>query len=96
MCDLIRDIERSGSRIGRNAHIALHAEYVIARRHFAVIRIQTMLMAFASVMAAIGLVMAIAVAFYWLAETAGMQVPEPFSWLPTRGSQLYLNTLHPV
>lgn len=69
--NLVRDIERSGSRIGRNAHIALRAERIIARRRFAVIRTQTGLLAFAGVMAAIGVVMVNVAAFYWLSASYG-------------------------
>lgn len=69
--NLVREIERSGSRIGRNAHIALRAERVIARRRLAIIRTQTGLMAFAGVMAAIGVVMVNVAAFYWLSASYG-------------------------
>ena len=69
--NLVRDIERSGSRISRNAHIALRAERVIARRRLAVIRTQTGFMAFAGVMAAIGVLMVNVASFYWLSASFG-------------------------
>ena len=67
----MRDLERSSSRIGRNAHIALRAERVIARRRLAVFRAQTGLMAFAGIVAATGFVMVNVGAFYWVAEGYG-------------------------
>lgn len=69
--NLLRNLERSGSRIGRNAHIALRAERVIARRRLAVIRTQTSLMAFAGVVAGIGVLMVNVGLFFWLAESYG-------------------------
>jgi fatty acid desaturase len=66
-----RGIARSGSRIGRNAHIALRAERVIARRRLAVMRQQTALMVLAGVLAAIGAVMVNVAAFYWLSGAYG-------------------------
>ncbi|MEM6576905.1 MAG: hypothetical protein AAF678_00305 [Pseudomonadota bacterium] len=69
--NLVRDIERSTGRIGRNAHIALRAERVIARRRLAVFRTQTGLMAFAGAVASIGIVMVNVGLFFWLAESNG-------------------------
>ncbi|MEM7074654.1 MAG: hypothetical protein AAGA28_04675 [Pseudomonadota bacterium] len=68
---LVRDLEHSGSRISRNAHIALRAERIIARRRLAVIRSQTGLLAFAGALAGIGVLMANVGAFFWLAEGVG-------------------------
>lgn len=68
---LVRELERSTSRIGRNAHIALRAERVITRRRLAVIRTQTGLMAFAGVMAGIGVVMINVGLFFWLTDSYG-------------------------
>ena len=69
--NLVRDIERSGNRIGRNAHIALRAERVIARRRLAVIRRQTGFVAFAGIVAGIGVVMVNVAIFFWLSESMG-------------------------
>lgn len=71
MSNLTRSIERSGNRISRNAHIALRAERVIARRRLAVFRTQTGLMAFAALVAGIGIVMINVGLFFWMAETYG-------------------------
>lgn len=67
----MRDIERSGNRIGRNAHIALRAERMIARRRLAMIRTQTGLLAFAGLVAGIGVMMVNVGLFFWLAQNFG-------------------------
>ncbi|MEP2715136.1 hypothetical protein [Pseudophaeobacter sp.] len=69
--NLARSLEKSRSRITRNASIALRAERMMSRRRLAVIRSQTGLMAFAGLIGAIGLVMLNVAAFFWLAETQG-------------------------
>ncbi len=68
---LSRDIQRSGNRIGRNINIALRAERVIARRRMAVIRSQTGLLAFAGLVAGIGVIMLNVAVFFWLANNYG-------------------------
>lgn len=68
---LSRDIQRSGNRISRNITIAMRAERVIARRRFAVIRTQTGMMAFAGLVAGIGVIMLNVAVFFWLAASYG-------------------------
>ncbi len=68
---LTRDIERAGSRVGRNVSIALRAERIIARRRIAVMRTQTGMMAFAGLVAGIGVIMLNVALFFWLATTYG-------------------------
>ncbi len=66
-----RDIKHAGNRISRNAHIALRAEGLIARRRLSVMRTQTGLMLAAGLVAGIGLVMLNVAAFYWLSAAYG-------------------------
>ncbi|MCA0872822.1 phage holin family protein [Seohaeicola saemankumensis] len=64
-------IEKTKSRIARNASVAIRAEQMIARRRFAMIRTQTGLMAFAGLVSGIGLIMLNVAAFFWLASSLG-------------------------
>ena len=65
------EMRRSTGRIGRNINIAMRAERVIARRRFAVIRTQSGLIAFAGLIAGIGVIMISVALFFWLAERYG-------------------------
>ena len=64
---------RSVSRISRNISIILRAERMVARRHIAVLRNQTGLLAFAALVAAIGLVMLNIAGFFLLRATLSPQ-----------------------
>jgi hypothetical protein len=66
-----QDIQRSGNRLIRKAQIAFRAEGLIARRRLAVLRTQTALMAFAGLVAGIGLIMLNVAAFLSLRESVG-------------------------
>lgn len=61
------------SRISRNISIILRAERMMARRHMAVLRNQTGLLAFAALVAALGLVMLNVAAFFLLRSTLSPQ-----------------------
>ena len=69
--DISKDIRRTGNRVSRNITIAMRAERVIARRRLAVMRTQTGLMAFAGLIAGIGMVMLSLALFFWLAASYG-------------------------
>ncbi len=68
---MTRDLERTRSRVARNANIALRAERVIARRRFAMLRTQTGLLTFAGLVAGIGVIMLNVGAFFWIASFQG-------------------------
>lgn len=68
---LARSVERKGSRITRNAHVALRAERAIASRRIAVMRGQTALMAAAGAVAVIGVAMLNVALFLWLEPGQG-------------------------
>ncbi|WP_068113338.1 hypothetical protein [Tropicimonas marinistellae] len=69
--EITRGLHRSGNRIGRNVTIAMRAERIIARRRLAVLRSQSGLMAFAALIAGIGVVMLNLGAFFWIADSLG-------------------------
>ena len=57
------------NRISRNVHIVFRAERIIARRQMAVLVNKMSTMAFAGLVAGIGVIMINVAAFYWLAES---------------------------
>jgi hypothetical protein len=65
------DLQKTGNRVGRNISVALRAERVIAQRRVAAIRKQTGMMAFAGLVAGIGVVMINVAAFFGLATSLG-------------------------
>ena len=67
----MKDVQRHQGRIGRNLNIAFRAERIITRRRMAVFRTQTGLMAFAGLIAGIGIVMISVALFFWLAQHFG-------------------------
>lgn len=69
--NLSRDIQKTGNRVGRNINIALRAERMIARRRMAVMRTQTGMLAFAGLVAGIGVIMLNVAVFFWLSNTYG-------------------------
>lgn len=68
---IVDKIDKTKSRIARNASVAFRAEQMIARRRFAIARTQTGLMAFAGLVSGIGLIMLNVAAFFWLAASYG-------------------------
>lgn len=68
---LAQSLQRSRSRVGRNVTIAIRAERIIARRRLAVMRSQTGMMAFAGLIAGIGVIMLNVGAFFWIATSLG-------------------------
>ncbi len=69
--DITKEIRKSKGRIGRNLTVAFRAERVIARRRLAVVRTQTGLMAFAGLIAGIGVIMISIAFFFFLSERFG-------------------------
>ena len=67
--NLMNDIQRSGARLARNAHVLFRTEHLIARRRLAVARNRGGLIAVAGGVAGIGVVMTNIALFFWLAET---------------------------
>ncbi|MTI01017.1 phage holin family protein [Roseibium sp. RKSG952] len=68
---LRKEISRSTRRIGRNANIAFRAEKTISRRRFAVLRMQTGMLAAAGLLAGIGIIMLNVAVFFVIAEHVG-------------------------
>lgn len=69
--NLVDDVQRSGTRLARNAHVLFRTEHLIARRRLAVARNRSGLMAIAALLAGIGLVMGNVAVFFWLAASFG-------------------------
>ncbi|PRY26157.1 hypothetical protein CLV78_101251 [Aliiruegeria haliotis] len=66
-----KNLSRARTRVARNLSVAMRAERVITRRRMAVLRSQTTLVAFAGLIAGIGVVMVNVGAFYWIAASLG-------------------------
>ena len=68
---LFDDVQRSGARIARNAHVLLRLERLMARRRLAVARNRAVLLALACMVGGVAFFMANVAVFFWLAASLG-------------------------